>query len=369
MKKIRKLFIFVLIALMVITSCQSTKSVEVQNERTVYKSFTAPVLEVSKYGNVYLGVLCSYAQAVGYEAGDIVQVEVNDQMVTMPVGTSYSDVDVGSPLLKFDEKSGYVEIAINHGNFSKTYNAEIGTEITVYLIEKGGYADEYMIRHLEKFSTVEEAGSEVAFANFREVTAGDIKSGTMYRGCSPVYESEAERSITADKLIAQVGIKSVINLADNPSDVRAFSSQSPYYVSLLDEGQVVCLDMAVDFYTPEFNAALKKGLVFLGEHEAPFYIHCNEGKDRAGFVTALIEALCGATETEIIEDYMLSFENYFGVERGSEQYEAISRVAKSFIETIRMGQKNLEKGARRYASEVVGLSEEEIATLVNRLTK
>lgn len=49
--------------------------------------------------------------------------------------------------------------------------------------------------------------------------------------------------------------------------------------------------MGVDFAAEEFNAKLKTGLVYLIDNEGPYLIHCNEGKDRAGFVAALLEAL------------------------------------------------------------------------------
>lgn len=35
--------------------------------------------------------------------------------------------------------------------------------------------------------------------------------------------------------------------------------------------------------------------------------HCTKGKDRAGFMPALLEALIGATREEIVEDYMQSY--------------------------------------------------------------
>ena len=71
--------------------------------------------------------------------------------------------------------------------------------------------------------------------------------------------------------------------------------------------------MGVDFAAEEFNAKLKTGLVYLIDNEGPYLIHCNEGKDRAGFVAALLEALGGAEAEEIVEDYMLSYENYYHV--------------------------------------------------------
>jgi hypothetical protein len=38
-----------------------------------------------------------------------------------------------------------------------------------------------------------------------------------------------------------------------------------------------------------------------------------EGKDRTGYVCALLEGLCGATYEEIVADYLVTYYNYYGV--------------------------------------------------------
>ena len=124
------------------------------------------------------------------------------------------------------------------------------------------------------------------------------------------------------------GIKTVINLADGPEELASYFAQpdfnSPYYKELYDQGRVILLNMGVDFRSADFQAKLKEGLEFLMAHEGPYLIHCTEGKDRAGFVSALLEALVGSSVEEIKDDYMCSFTNYYGVEYGSEQYEKIA---------------------------------------------
>ena len=47
------------------------------------------------------------------------------------------------------------------------------------------------------------------------------------------------------------------------------------------------------------------------------------GKDRAGFASALLECLMGATYEEVVADYMTTYVNYYHLEAGSEQYEAV----------------------------------------------
>src|SRR5699024_9182094 len=67
-----------------------------------------------------------------------------------------------------------------------------------------------------------------------------------------------------------------------------------------------------------------EGLRFLNNNEGPYLIHCTEGKDRAGFVSALLECLMGASLDEVVADYMTTYENYYRVEKGSEQHASIA---------------------------------------------
>ena len=38
-----------------------------------------------------------------------------------------------------------------------------------------------------------------------------------------------------------------------------------------------------------------------------------EGKDRTGYVCALLEGLCGASYEEIVADYLVTYDNYYNI--------------------------------------------------------
>ena len=42
-----------------------------------------------------------------------------------------------------------------------------------------------------------------------------------------------------------------------------------------------------------------------------------EGKDRTGYVCALLEGLCGASYEEIVDDYLITYNNYFHLNPGN----------------------------------------------------
>ena len=56
-----------------------------------------------------------------------------------------------------------------------------------------------------------------------------------------------------------------------------------------------------------------RGFMSMVEKPGPYLIHCLEGKDRTGYACAILEALCGATYDEIVNDYLITYDNYFGI--------------------------------------------------------
>ncbi|MCD8036787.1 MAG: tyrosine-protein phosphatase, partial [Clostridiales bacterium] len=166
----------------------------------------------------------------------------------------------------------------------------------------------------------------------------------------------------------------VLNLADNneliDSYIAAEDFDSPYYKSLYEAGKVKALNLGVDFTAEDFQAGLADGLRFFAENDGPYLVHCTEGKDRAGFVSALLSCLMGASYDEVVEDYMETYINYYHLEVGSEQYEAVknSNIV-SILENITSSEEgtdlttvDLEAAALAYV-QAIGLTDDEIAAL------
>ena len=338
-------------------------------QETLNGGLTATVTAVSKYGNVTTGLSMDAVAGAGYEVGDIVTLTVGETGMDVPYGTSYSDVDNGSVIVLADTDTNTLAAAINMGNFAETYSAPEGTVLTLAMKEKGGYLEEYEIRNIDSLRTNDRADydSDEVFANFRPIVMGDIAEGVLYRSSSPV-NPELGRNTYADQLAEAAGIQTVINLADSQEVMEAYEGYADTYYATLN---VIGLDMGVDFSADDFNAKLKTGLEFMLANEGPYLIHCNEGKDRAGFVSALLEALMGGTLDEIVEDYMTSYENYYHVEKDSEQYDKIAesnimaslRSIAGLEEGADLSGVDLQAAAGTYLTETVGLSAEQVDAL------
>ena len=284
------------------------------------------VTSVSKYGNIELAVSSDELNNVGFNTGDMVTVTINESEYEMPFCTNYSDVDNGALVLRAEKGTNAI-IAINMGNFAGTYGVEAGAAVSIKMKEIGAYLEEYEIRNLVRTNNRDDYASDAVYANFRMVNQGNIADGVLYRSSSPINE-EINRAAYADTLAAAAGIHTFINLADSETSMtdhlNADTFASPYYKSIYENGDVILLNMAIDFNDDDFRAKLATGLNFMAAQDGPYLIHCNEGKDRAGFTIAVLQALMGASVDEIVEDYMVTYENYYGVQRGTTKYDKIA---------------------------------------------
>lgn len=236
----------------------------------------------------------------------------------------------------------------------------------------------------------QEYGSDVVFANFREVTTTGMASGILYRTSNPLsIDGNKVRHEYADALAESVGINTELNVAETDGVIKSYINKKAvrdkYCAELYRQGRV--LGAPLDGITSRATAwpNMAKVLRFMIANDGPYLIHCNEGKDRAGFLAVLLEALAGASREEIKKDYMKSFENYYHIVPGSREYEVINRYQGDYqifvmantkyasqglkVDLDKMDISNIipEKAAIRYCRHALKLTEEEISLLQNKL--
>ena len=353
------------------------------------------VVDIQKYGNLVLSLPGSELMARGIGYGDVVTVTLNGQAYDMPVGSSYSDVDQGSMVcrlvVKADQGEDYIILAINMGDLAtaagiavkeKTeaapgyvWHYQEGVQepvtISIELKEPGGYYGEWLMHQLVRSEKREDYPglTDAEFANFRAVEMGDIAAGRLFRSSSPV-NPEIGRNACADDAAKAAGVKAFVDLADNEETLTGYPGYADTYYS---HQAHIALNLGVDFSAEDFKAGLAEGLRFIASQEGPYLVHCNEGKDRAGFVSAVLECLMGAAEEEVVADYMATYRNYYGVEPGTEQYTVIadSNIRKSLCTAFGLASlegADLQASAEAYL-EGIGLTEAEIADVRASLGK
>ena len=338
----------------------------------------------TKYGNVNTDCKSEvFLGEMGYAMGDMVLVRFLDQALVLPVVPTYSYVDTGSPaiIVHVDDNGlpiDTVSLAINMGSFGESYGlatkctneegqwwwlasngVEFPVSVSFEMSEPAGYYAQYTLRSLSRTNERSDYPhlSDAEFANFREITSS-----------SPI-NPELGRNTYACDLLEKHGVTVIMNLADSVEEAQEYEGFSSSYYA---RQNVVFLNMGVDFASADFKTSLAAGLRFFAQNPGTYAVHCTEGKDRAGFVSALLECLMGASCQEVIDDYLVTYYNYYGVEPGTEKAELIteSNIYKILCDAFELSDPyaaDLSLEAAEYIRSL-GLSDEEIAQLKHNLS-
>ncbi|MCQ2799021.1 MAG: tyrosine-protein phosphatase [Bacilli bacterium] len=288
------------------------------------------VIHETKFDSVYGDLTIEGFMSKGFEFGDSVS-------VSFSTGYSFDDVPfydgyyvkTGAPLVIGYPGYPYIDFATNNkANCFQNLELKEGDKMTITLNEKGKYLVEQETFSTKYSDNRSDYSTNEVFANFRPMEVSTMKSNLFYRGASPV-DNQHSRASYANRLIEEAGIKFVLNLADNQEEMDSYIASedfnSQYALNLYREGNIALLDMGVDFTSSVFQEKLATGLTELVKHDGPYYIHCTEGKDRTGFVCYLLETLSGASYEELENDYMITYDNYYGINKAESKskYDAI----------------------------------------------
>ena len=344
------------------------------------EGFEAAIAEIDESGDVLLQTTPAAFGAAGFEIGDRITVTIGSKDHEMPVGSDADDVDPGKMLCLIGD--GDVRLIVNGGSFALERRIATKDEsgawqyavdaqsVRVTLKEKGGYLGTLVKRSLVRTNkrTDYPGLTDEEFANFRMVQTRGIAAGKLYRSTSPINPSY-NRSAEADAAARAAGIKTAINLTDDPADIPLYAGYADTYYAGLT---VFARALETDFFTDRFRADLADALRFMAQNEPPFLVHCMEGKDRTGFLCSMLEALTGATTDEIVRDYMRSYENFYKVETDSPTYRYIAEnnvlanLAKAF-DLPTLDGADLSAAARAYLRGI-GLTDGEIEAIVSKLS-
>lgn len=300
--------------------------------KTIPRIENYSIVHDSKFGGVYITIGIDDFNNQGFRYGDSVDVKFSNgyELKDIPYYNGYY-VEIDEPLLIAYPGYEYIKTGINYGA-DLWLTADLTEEDTasVYLNQREKYLDIQNARNIQ-YSDEQGSTPDVVFANFRNVKVGKIKEGVLYRSASPVDNSHNRASVV-DKLIGFAGVNYIINLSDNEAELATHINKSdfnsPYFLSLYNREQVLPLDMDAQFKSTNFEEKLVQGLTAMAENPGPYLIHCVEGKDRTGYVLMVIEALLGASYDEIVDDYMETYDNYYGIneESDKERYDSIKSI-------------------------------------------
>lgn len=338
-KRVLTIVLLLILSLSMLVACNKNKDNPTLPPEELKDAAIQHELE---FGGVYVLKTIDEFNAMRYKYGDSVDVTFSNgyEIKDIPYYNGYYTQN-GEKLLVAYPGYPYIKVCINNGNdlFSVANLSDTDTA-TIKLNTAGKYWDIQNARDIHYYDERSRYTSDEQFANFRWVNAGDIKPYTLFRSASPC-DNQHNRAPYVDKLIDFAEVNFILDLADTDAKIDGYIAKSdfnsPYFKFLYDNGNVdaIALNMNYGDGEPEqtllmgilgdaaFKAKLVAGLNALFVSGGPYLVHCTEGKDRTGFVCMLLEALCGATYQEIVDDYMITYDNYYGIKKGDSKYQII----------------------------------------------
>ena len=343
-----------------------------------------------EFGGAYIDISIDGFNKLGFKFGDSLDLSFSNNVKYNDIGY-YSGyyVPAGQELVVGYPGYDYIKFCINYGDDVYTMNKfDKDTKVTITVNKEGKYKDIEETLSISYSDDITTYDSKEQFANFRMMKAGNLKEGILYRGASPI-DNRRNRASTVDSLLKENNIKYDIDLADKLITSNTFVSVDnkpllgasnfvigEYFKELMDANKVVLLGMAAAYKTDDFASKMKTMFEAILNNDGPYYIHCLEGKDRTGYVCMVIEALCGATYEELIDDYFITYHNYYGIEKGSNKYEVIKslhidemiRYVFGFDENTNLLTANYHTPVNSYLLSI-GLTQEQIDAVQTKLSK
>ncbi len=340
------------------------------------------VVKDENFGGIYIGLTIEEFNELGFSFGDSVDISF-DNGITLEQVPYYSGYysPVGDLLLCGYPGYPHAVIARNYGDSTwDEFAITPETHVTVTLHERAAYIGRQEALNLRYSNDENDFASEEIFANYRELKGGKLRQGCIYRSASPC-DDQYHRAACADHLAKDSGIGFVINLSDSYEEYQSLREESDadsdYYDELCQENKILFLNLNANYRSDEFAQILSKALYDMAMQDGSCLIHCVEGKDRAGFVCALILSLADASADEIETDYLITFANYYGItkEKKPKQYEAVKENVDDFLYFLCGAEKgssleaaDLKKGAIDYLKRG-GLTDEQIKAVETYLSQ
>ncbi|MBR5393586.1 MAG: tyrosine-protein phosphatase [Bacteroidaceae bacterium] len=271
------------------------------------------IASYSDYGAAILNITEADMTKAGFALGDNIGITVDNKAeIVMPYFDGYYIANGEYVCLANSNYPGIFFTANNIGLPQELRGLE-GHAVTIRMNKKGGSRDVQEAMGMRYTNNRDDYPnlSDEAYANARMVRAGNIADGVLHRSSSP-FSNGSNRAYEVSAYLENNGVKTVLNLTDTEEKMMGYEMPA-YSRTLWEGGNVILCPVKTDPTSDDYNNRLIAALKELPTRSAPYDVHCMEGKDRTGYVCALLEGLCGATYDEMVADYLITYYNYYGI--------------------------------------------------------
>ena len=277
----------------------------------------APMLQgkiasYNEFGGAMLDITETDMTKAGFTLGDVISITIDGKEIVMPYYDGYYSRNGEYLCVAYPTYPSICFTANNIGLPEELTGLE-GHAVLVRMKKKGGSLDVQTALSMKYTNNRDEYldSSDAEFANARAVSVGNIASGVLHRSSSP-FCNETNRAFYVSEYLEHEQVATVLNLADTEAMILGYDLPT-YSRTLWEGGHVILCPLKADPTADDYNNRLMAALKELPSHPAPYVVHCMEGKDRTGYVCALLEGLCGATYEEMVADYLITYDNYYHI--------------------------------------------------------
>ena len=279
-------------------------------------TITGKITSYNEFGAAMLDFTQADMTEAGFTLGDVISITVDDIVLIMPYYDGYYTRNGEYLCVAYPTYPSICFTANNIGLPEELTGLE-GHTVVIKMVEKGGRLD--VQTALSMSYTLDRKDypdfTDEQFANARTSKGGRLASGVLHRSSSPFCD-DINRAYYVSEYMESEKVMTVLNLADTEEKMKSYD-MPPYSRQLWEEGNVILCPLKADPTADDFNKRLIAALKELPSRPAPYIVHCMEGKDRTGYVCALLEGLCGATYEEIVDDYLITYNNFFHLNPGN----------------------------------------------------
>lgn len=271
---------------------------------------TGEIVSYNEFGAAMLDFTSEDMTKAGFTLGDVISVTVGNKTIVMPYYDGFYTRN-GEYLCVAYPTYPSVCFTANNVGLPEDLTGLEGQQVVIKMVEKAGAIDVQEALSMTYTNKRSDYPSDEVFANARAVIAGNIVYGRLHRTSSP-FCNDINRASYVSEYLQGHQVQTVLNLADTEEMIESYDMPS-YSSWLWENGNVILCPLKADPTATAYNTQLIAALKELPSHPAPYVVHCMEGKDRTGYVCALLEGLCGATYQEMVDDYLVTYANYYKV--------------------------------------------------------
>ena len=276
--------------------------------------FTCKIINIDEFGAAVLDITPEELAEKGFDLGDTLDFAFSNgvKLENVPYFNGFY-VRIYEPILVAYPGFEHPSINYNCLKFNEETGVTARETVTISMHKKGGQKQVMDLRGVVYSNDPKDYSSGERFANARESRTGKIAPGKLYRCASP-FDHMMNRPEAVAAFLEENHVQTTLSISETEETLRQrYTEMPPYAGKIYEAGHVLPLGLGAGYFTEEFRSGLTRGLIRALDEPFPWAVHCLEGKDRTGFVCALLGALMGGSYRELVDDYMKTYDNYYGI--------------------------------------------------------